>query len=159
MAFFSTSILCADLTGQFMIEDYLHEFSKINKIQNNNLCNNQESSDEEKIIAKKIELPKLLTADFFKLQQICEDSKKNHPEKKIAFLMFKTHMCDRASKACLYNTRTMVDPCNKFLQENFSMYHTRMFRYKTLNSPWSEMPKQQEMFDEWEKYGIEGGWF
>jgi hypothetical protein len=32
-----------------------------------------------------------------------------------------------------------------------------MFRNKTLKSPWEAMPKQQEMFDEWEKYGIEGG--
>jgi hypothetical protein len=155
----STTIHAEDLTGKYMIEDSLHEFSKINKFQENNFCGTQEQVGDEKITPIKMEMPKLLTAEFFKLKEICEDSKKNHQEKKIAFLMFKTHMCDRGSKACLYNTRTMVDPCNKFLQDNFSIYHTRMFRYKTLKSPSEEMPKQQEMFDEWEKYGIEGGWF
>ncbi len=66
--------------------------------------------------------------NFYSLKQICEDSSKNNPNKKLALVVLKTHLCDTGTLVCLKSASLISDPANKFIQDNFSVYETRFIR-------------------------------
>ncbi len=78
-----------------------------------------------RIPPRKLQVPKLLTKDFYLPEDICRDARANHPGKKFAFVAGKMHICDLESKVCLKLLRDISDPCNQFIQQNFAVYHTR----------------------------------
>jgi hypothetical protein len=85
-------------------------------------------------------MPKLLGQDnLVTPQQICEDARKENEKlgqnKKYALIAHKTHLCDAGGKACLSTLKSVSDPCNYFIQDNFQVYHTRTFigPFKTKN--------------------------
>ena len=66
--------------------------------------------------------------NFYTLKQICSDSRKNNPKKKLALVVLKTHLCDTGTLVCLKSASLISDPANKFVQDNFSVYETRFIR-------------------------------
>ena len=78
-----------------------------------------------------IQLPKLLTEGLDTPQAICEDARRENlkagTNKKFALIAYKSHFCDGAARNCLFTTRTISDPCNKFLRNNFQLYHARTY--------------------------------
>ncbi len=76
-------------------------------------------------------VPALLTADFYKVKDVCEEAKKMNAaqgvSKKYAMVANKTHLCDGMSKACLSTFKSVADPCNSFVQDNFQVFHSRTF--------------------------------
>jgi len=76
-------------------------------------------------------VPTLLTADMYKVKDVCEEAKKLNAKqdvtKKYAMVANKTHLCDGMSRSCLSTFKTISDPCNSFVQDNFQVFHTRTF--------------------------------
>jgi len=74
-------------------------------------------------------VPKLLTADLYKVKDVCEEAKKmNHQQgvnKKYALVANKSHQCDTGAGACLSMFKSISDPCNSFVQDNFQIFHAR----------------------------------
>ncbi|MGZ3707336.1 MAG: hypothetical protein ACXWPM_00540 [Bdellovibrionota bacterium] len=93
-------------------------------------------------------LPPLLNAEFHTRQQLCEDARRNHPDKKLILLALKNHLCDFEHRACLHVTRTLADPCNHFVRDNFAVYQTRLYRCDE-GKPCETQPGTDEIADEW----------
>lgn len=76
-------------------------------------------------------VPKLLTADLYKVKDVCAEAKKMNTSqgvtKKYALVANKTHLCDGMSRACLSTFKSVSDPCNSFVQDNFQVFHSRTF--------------------------------
>jgi hypothetical protein len=76
-------------------------------------------------------VPKLLTDDLYKVKDVCAEAKKMNASqgvtKKYALVANKTHLCDGMSRACLSTFKSISDPCNSFVQDNFQVFHTRTF--------------------------------
>lgn len=76
-------------------------------------------------------LPTLLTDKFYKINDVCEEAKKQNQQegksKKYALVANKTHLCDAGHRACLSALKSISDPCNTFVQENFQVFHIRTF--------------------------------
>jgi hypothetical protein len=80
---------------------------------------------------KYYKVPKLLTAEMYKVKDVCEEAKKMNAKqgvsKKYAMVANKTHLCDGMSRSCLSTFKSISDPCNSFVQDNFQVFHTRTF--------------------------------
>lgn len=76
-------------------------------------------------------IPSLLTAEMYKVKDVCEEAKKMNlaqgVTKKYALIANKTHLCDGGARACLSTLKSVSDPCNTFVQDNFQVFHTRTF--------------------------------
>jgi hypothetical protein len=73
-------------------------------------------------------LPRMLTPAFFKKSDVCADARERAGDKRYALVVVKNHICDFGAAACLNVTRTVSDPCNRFVAKNFVTYHTRYYR-------------------------------
>lgn len=76
-------------------------------------------------------VPKLITDKMYKVKDVCEEAKKMNAaqgvSKKYALVANKTHFCDTGARACLATFKSISDPCNNFVQDNFQVFHTRTF--------------------------------
>jgi hypothetical protein len=76
-------------------------------------------------------MPKLLTDNFYKVKDVCMEAKKMNAaqgvSKKYALVGHKTHLCDFGHHACLSMLKSLSDPCNHFVQDNFQVFHSRIF--------------------------------
>lgn len=76
-------------------------------------------------------VPKLLTKDLYKVNDVCLEAKRMNAAqgvtKKYALIAQKTHLCDGGHRACLSTFKSVSDPCNNFVQDNFQVFHTRTF--------------------------------
>jgi hypothetical protein len=73
-------------------------------------------------------LPKLITGKLNSPSQVCDDARSSG--KRFILVTFKTHICDREGKACLKTTQDISDTCNRFVRDNFALYHTRLYRLR-----------------------------
>lgn len=76
-------------------------------------------------------VPKLLNEKLYKVKDVCEEAKRMNASqgvtKKYALIAHKTHLCDIGHRACLSTFKSVSDPCNTFVQENFQVFHSRTF--------------------------------
>jgi hypothetical protein len=76
-------------------------------------------------------VPKLLHENLYKVKDVCEEAKRMNASqavtKKYALIAHKTHLCDVGHRACLSTFKSVSDPCNNFVQDNFQVFHTRTF--------------------------------
>jgi hypothetical protein len=90
-----------------------------------------------------VRLPKLLSEKMYTPEQICADAKATiaakGEKKKFALVLYTTHFCDGSHRHCMGETRTVSDPCNKFLQNNFELYQVQTWIYA------KPVPKGDEM--------------
>ena len=80
-------------------------------------------------IKREIILPRLITNKLLTPAAVCADAKSRDPKKRFALVVGKTHVCDLGEKVCLKTLRDISDSCNRFLQRNFAIYHTRPYTY------------------------------
>ena len=77
--------------------------------------------------------PRLLSEQFYKKSDVCADARikasREKPAKKFALVLAKTHLCDVGTNVCVDSLRTLLDPANVFVRENFVTYHTRFLKY------------------------------
>jgi hypothetical protein len=89
---------------------------------------------------KYYKVPTLLTEKLYKMKDVCEEAKRQNEQqgvkKKYALIAHKTHLCDGGHRACLSTFKSISDPCNNFVQDNFQVFHTRTFvgQYRTSGS-------------------------
>ena len=76
-------------------------------------------------------IPKLITDQMYKVKDVCEEAKRMNAAqgvtKKYALVANKTHFCDVGARACISTFKSISDPCNSFVQDNFQVFHTRTF--------------------------------
>jgi hypothetical protein len=111
--------------------------------------------------------PRITSVDFDLRSQFCErpcptcDWRQKEPGKRLGMIAFKTHYCDgeEHAQACLRTTRELADPCNAFIQNYFSVAHTRIFRAPTTpTSPTGHYPYSEGLSETFERrYGVSGG--
>lgn len=106
------------------------------------------------VAVRAIHLPTLMTEELHTAEQICEHARRHHPDKTLALVAIKSHVCDFSTRACLKATRDLCDTCNTFVHANFALYQARMIR----NSPDGEIVMQEapvtwEIADEWSHIG------
>ncbi len=74
-------------------------------------------------------VPQLLDENLYQVKDVCEEAKKKNKnegsEKKYALIAHKTHLCDTNHMACLSTFKSIADPCNYFIHDNFQVFHTR----------------------------------
>jgi hypothetical protein len=111
-------------------------------------------TDAKTPLKRELQLPRMLTQDFYLPKDLCADAKANNPGKRFALVAGKAHVCDKGSKICLKTLRDFADTCNRFLQDNFALYHTRGYRL-VRGDP--ALAKTQvgadEISEKWEKGG------
>lgn len=74
-------------------------------------------------------LPTLLTADFYRQNEVCHHAQKNSPNKKVAIVLMKSHLCHSPVGAyCIDASRLFAAPHLIFLKEHFALYHSRLTR-------------------------------
>jgi hypothetical protein len=101
-----------------------------------------------------IRLPKLMTQGFYLHSDVCADARKNHPDKKLALVALQSHICDYEGQACLRNTRDLSDTCNRFVQSNFALYRTRLYRNSADRSHYMEEdPEAWQIVADWSNSG------
>jgi hypothetical protein len=80
---------------------------------------------------KYYKVPKLLNENLYKVKDVCAEAKRMNAQqgvvKKYALIAHKTHLCDAGHRACLSAFKSVSDPCNNFVQDNFQVFHTRTF--------------------------------
>lgn len=101
---------------------------------------------------RSIELPVLMGEQLHTRAQICADARVRSPDKRLALVAIKSHICDFEGRACLKLTRDLSDTCNGFVHANFALYHSRLYR----NSPdrahvMEESPVAWDIAEEWSK--------
>lgn len=95
-----------------------------------------------------------MTEELHTAEQLCEHARRHHPDKALALVAIKSHVCDFSTRACLKATRDLADACNTFVQAGFALYHSRPYR----NAPAGEVVMQEEpaaweIADEWSHVG------
>lgn len=82
---------------------------------------------------KSVYLPKLLTNDFYRPEDVCKDaSEKKRP---FALVAMKSHACDCTINCnfCLEETRNITDRANTLLFDHFAAYHIRLTRHPEIS--------------------------
>ena len=76
-------------------------------------------------------MPKLLTADLYKPTEVCEEAKRMNAaqgvNREYAIIAHKSHFCDTGARGCISTLKSVSDPCNNFIQDNFQVFHTRTY--------------------------------
>jgi len=76
-----------------------------------------------------IKLPVLLAAtpqyEFYKQEDVCKYTREKAPDKKLALVVVKTHLCDGYTQVCLKSLANVSDKANTFIHDNFQVFHTR----------------------------------
>jgi hypothetical protein len=76
-------------------------------------------------------MPKLLTADLYKVKDVCEEAKNMNKaqgvDREYAIVANKSHFCDLGHRGCISALKSISDPCNNFIQDNFQVFHARTY--------------------------------
>ena len=95
-----------------------------------------------------IRMVKNATSSIYTHAEICQYSKEHFPQKQLAMVIVKTHICDPGTQVCLKTAALVADPANKFVHDNFVVFHTRFKQ----NGVTIENSGEREIRDEWKKY-------
>ena len=76
-------------------------------------------------------LPKLLNENLYQIKDVCAEAKRMNAaqgvDRKYALVAHKGHLCDTNHRACLSMMKSVSDPCNYFVKDNFQVFHSRTF--------------------------------
>lgn len=104
-------------------------------------------------VLREIKMPTLLHKDFYAPADICADARANSGGKSFALVVGKTHMCDRESQVCLRTLRDVADTCNRFVHDNFAVYHTRILRLRAGQKYAQEQVGSEQITNQWAPSG------
>ena len=87
--------------------------------------------------------------EIYTLAQVCEHSRQVNPNKKAAMVIVKTHNCDPGTQVCLKTATLVADVGNRFVHDNFTVFHTRFMNQGSI------LPNsgEESIRTEWNKPG------
>jgi hypothetical protein len=76
-------------------------------------------------------IPRLLTSDLYKIEDVCNEAKIMNKaqgvNREYAIVANKNHFCDFGHRGCISTLKSLSDPCNNFIQDNFQVFHARTY--------------------------------